>query len=138
MRQTTVLDSFALVSFFHKESGWEKVMKLFQELSASGQRALLSRINWGEFYYIVRRRVGRQKAEESLALLGQLPIDILSVDDALVHEAAELKAEHPVSYADAFCIALARRHKAQVLTNDPEFKSVEGIIPVLWLTARQP
>lgn len=138
MRQATVLDSFALVSFFHKESGWEKVMKLFQELSASGQRALLSRINWGEFYYIVRRRIGRQMAEESLALLGQLPIDILSVDDALVHEAAELKAEYPVSYADAFCIALARRHKAQILTNDPEFKSVEGIIPVLWLTAKRP
>ncbi|MBN1103303.1 MAG: type II toxin-antitoxin system VapC family toxin [Deltaproteobacteria bacterium] len=138
MKQPVVLDSFALVSFFHKEPGWDKVRKIFLELSSSGQKALLCKINWGDFYYIVRRRVGRQKAEESLALLGQLPIDILSVDDALVHEAAELKAEYPISYADAFCVAVAKRHKAQVVTNDPEFKSVEGIVPVLWLTVKRP
>jgi uncharacterized protein len=138
VKQPVVLDSFALVVFFHKEPGWEKVRKVFLELSSSGQKALLCRINWGEFYYIVRRRVGRQKAEEALALLGQLPIDLLSIDDALVREAAELKAEYPISYADAFCIAVAKHHKAQVLTNDPEFKSIEGIVSVSWLTAKRP
>jgi predicted nucleic acid-binding protein len=137
MNAKIVLDSFALVSFFHKEPGWQKVKDLFYELSAANQKALLSRINWGEFFYIVKRRVGKRKAEETLAFLEQLPITILSVDDELVKEAAEIKAEYPVSYADAFCIATALRSKAHVLTNDPEFKSVQQLVSVDWLSEGQ-
>ena len=48
-------------------------------------------------------------------MLDQLPIESLPVDDPLVREAAEIKAEHPIAYADAFCAALAQRHKAQIL-----------------------
>ena len=134
MNDRIVLDSFALVCFFHKEPGWDKVKEVFYALSSSDQKALLSAINWGEFYYIVRRRVGRNKAEEALALLEQLPIAILPVDNALVKEAAGIKADYPVSYADSFCIALAQRSNCQILTNDPEFKSVQHLIAVTWLT----
>ena len=137
MKQPIVLDSFALVSLFHKEPGWEKVRSLLKEFSSTGDKALLCRINWGEFYYIVRRRVGRLKTLEALALLDQLPIKILSVDDLLIKEAAEIKAEHPIAYGDAFCIATAKRVNGSVLTNDPEFKSVEGFISILWLTGRK-
>jgi len=68
-----------------------------------------------------------------LALLEQLPIGILSIDDQLVKEAAEIKAEYPVAYADAFCIALARRVQGCVITGDPEFKSVKNLIAIEWL-----
>ena len=98
---------------------------------------MLSIINWGEFYYIVKRRVGKRKAEESLALLEQLPASVAAVDDALVKEAAEIKADYPVSYADAFCIATARRSEAEILTNDPEFKTVEHLVTVIWLVEGQ-
>ena len=131
MNANIVLDSFALVSFFHKEPGWEKVKEVFYGLSSGNQKAFLSIINWGEFYYIVKRRVGKRKAEESLALLEQLPVIITSVDDDLVREAAEIKADYPVSYADAFCIATARRSEAKILTNDPEFRKVEHLVTVV-------
>ncbi len=94
MNANIVLDSFALVSFFHKEPGWEKVKEVFYGLSSAKQKALLSIINWGEFYYIVKRRVGKRKAEESIALLEQLPVTITPVDDELVKEAAEIKADY--------------------------------------------
>ena len=42
-------------------------------------------------------------------MLEQFPIEILPVDDQIVKEAAEIKAEYPVAFADAFCVALARR-----------------------------
>jgi predicted nucleic acid-binding protein len=128
-----ILDSFALLSFFHKEPGWEKIKALFTDLSQKGEKALLSRINWGEFYYILHRRAGREKTQEALALLEQLPIDILSVDDRLVREAAEIKAKHPIAYADAFCTALAQRMNGRILTGDPEFKEVERLVPIEWL-----
>lgn len=133
MNEPLVLDSFALVSLFHKEAGWEKVEQVFYELASSEQKALLSIINWGEFYYIIRRRVGKGKAEEALALLEQLPVRILSVDDKLVKEAAEIKSDYPVSYADAFCIATAQRYSGQIFTNDQEFESVMHLVSVVWL-----
>ncbi|MBA5868897.1 MAG: PIN domain-containing protein [Nitrospira sp. CR2.1] len=99
MSKKLVLDSFALVSLFHKKPGWEKV-----------------------------------RAAEALHLLEHLPIELVEVDLPLVREAAEIKSEHAVSYADAFCIATARRLSATVLTSDPEFHAVEHLIAVRWLT----
>jgi predicted nucleic acid-binding protein len=128
-----IIDSFALLNFFHKEAGWEKVKSFLSDLSKSGEKALLSRINWGEFYYILYRRVGRDKTLEALALLDQLPVAVMPVDDPLVREAAEIKAEYPIAYADAFCTALAQRMKGRILTGDPEFEAVEHLVAVEWL-----
>jgi len=129
-----VLDSFALVSLFHREPGWQVVQKALYDQDKSRTRAVLNWINWGEFYYIVRRRVGAAKTLDALRLLEQLPIDLFPVDQPLVRAAAEIKSEHALSYADAFCIATAQRLDATVLTNDPEFESVENLIKIRWLT----
>jgi len=129
-----VLDSFALVSLFHREPGWQVVQKALYDQDKSRTRAVLNWINWGEFYYIVKRRVGAAKTMDALRLLEQLPIDLFPVDQPLVRAAAEIKSEHALSYADAFCIATAQRLDATVLTNDPEFESVENLIKIHWLT----
>jgi uncharacterized protein len=137
MKQPVILDSFALISFFHQEPGWEMVRSIFKELTADGEKAQLSRINWGEFYYIVKKRVGRVKTLEALALIEQLPINLLPVDDLLIREAAEIKSEYPIAYADAFCVATAKRMNGRILTSDPEFKAVEKLISVQWITGRK-
>jgi ribonuclease VapC len=71
---------------------------------------------------------------EALRLLEQLPVELFPVDQSLVRAAAEIKSEHALSYADAFCVATAQRVDATVLTGDPEFKSVERLIKIRWLT----
>jgi len=129
-----VLDSFALVSLFHRELGWQVVQKALYDQEKSRTRAVLNWINWGEFYYIVKRRVGAARTTDALRLLEQLPIDLFPVDQPLVRAAAEIKSEHALSYADAFCVATAQRLDAAVLTNDPEFESVEKLIRIRWLT----
>jgi ribonuclease VapC len=129
-----VLDSFALVSLFHREAGWERIQTALYGQEKARTRAVLSWINWGEFFYIVKRRVGATKAVEALHLLEQLPIELFPVDQSLVKAAAEIKSEHAVSYADAFCIATAQRVDGTVLTNDPEFRAVEHLIKIRWLT----
>lgn len=133
MKRPLILDSFSLVSLFHREPGWETVRDHLRLLSDTGEKAFLCRINWGEFYYILKRRTGKRKAEEALLLLQQLPIVFMPVDDDLVKEAAEIKSDYPISYADAFCIATALRLKGRILTSDPDFHAVEHLIPVLWL-----
>jgi predicted nucleic acid-binding protein len=129
-----VLDSFALVTLFHREPGWQVVQKALYDQDKARTRAVLNWINWGEFYYIVRRRIGAAKTMDALRLLEQLPIDLFPVDHPLVRVAAEIKSEHALSYADAFCVATAQRLDATVLTNDPEFESVENLIKIRWLT----
>jgi len=128
-----VLDSFALVSLFHREAGWERVQAALYDQEKASTRAFLNWINWGEFFYIVKRRVGEGKAREALRLLEHLPIELVPVDQPLVRAAAEIKSDHPVSYADAFCIATAQRINGTVLTNDSEFRAVEHLIKVRWL-----
>jgi predicted nucleic acid-binding protein len=129
-----VLDSFALVSLFHREPGWQVVQKALYDQDRSRSRAILNWINWGEFYYIVKRRVGAAKTKDALRLLEQLPIELFPVDQPLVQAAAEIKSAHALSYADAFCIATAQRLDATVLTNDSEFEAVKNLIKIRWIT----
>ena len=51
---------------------------------------------------------------------------------------AHIKAHYPVSYADAFAVALAQEMDGPVVTGDPEFKRVEdeGLISVVWLPTK--
>lgn len=134
MSEKLVVDSFALVSLFHREAGWQRVQTALYEQEKANDKAILNWINWGEFYYIVKRRVGEARTKEALRLLEQLPIELYPVDQPLVKEAAEMKSEHTLSYADAFCAATALRFKAAVLTGDPEFRTVQNIIKIRWLT----
>jgi ribonuclease VapC len=134
MSEKLVLDSFALVSLFHREPGWKVVQAALYEQEKARMRAVLNWINWGEFFYIVKRRVGAAKGIETLRLLEQLPIELFPVDQPLVRAAAEIKSDHALSYADAFCVATAQRLNATVLTNDHEFRSVLGLIKIRWLT----
>jgi predicted nucleic acid-binding protein len=129
-----VLDSFALLSLYHREPGWLVVQKALYEQEKAQTRAALNWINWGEFLYIVKRRVGPAKTTDALHLLEQLPIELYPIDQPLVRAAAEIKSEHALSYADAFCVATAQRLDAAVLTNDPEFESVESLVKIRWLT----
>jgi predicted nucleic acid-binding protein len=129
-----VLDSFALLSLYHREPGWRVVQKALYDQDKARTRAVLNWINWGEFFYIVKRRVGSAKTTDALHLLEQLPIDLYPIDQPLVRAAAEIKSEHALSYADAFCVATAQRLDATVLTNDPEYECVESLIKSRWLT----
>jgi len=77
--------------------------------------------------------VGPAKTLDALRLLEQLPIELYPVDQPLVRAAAEIKSEHTLSYADAFCVATAQKLEATVLTGDPEFESIEHLVKIHWL-----
>ena len=53
-----------------------------------------------------------------------LPIEVISVDDELVIEAARIKSSSSASYADCFAAALALRFDAPVVTGDPDFREL--------------
>jgi ribonuclease VapC len=126
-----VLDSFALFAYFDNEEGAELVTDL---LDRAGEiRLNLSIINLGEFVYATERKHSPDEASRRLADLRRLPIVFRSASEKRVLAAARIKAKHPVSYADAFAIALAQELDATMVTGDPEFQSVEKIVDILWL-----
>ncbi len=128
-----VLDSFALLAYLQDEPAASRIEKLLDNAAKEKCRLILSIINLGEILYITERRGGVVKAQDALALIRQLPIEILSVDEEIVFAAAHIKANHSISYADSFAVATAVQVNATVVTADPEFHSVETIVKLEWL-----
>ena len=128
-----VLDSFALLAYLQDEPVASRIEKLLENAGKETCRLFLSMINLGELLYITERRGGVAKAQDTLALIRQLPIEILSVDEQTVFATAHLKASHAISYADCFAVVAAMQENAIIITGDPEFQSVETIVKVEWL-----
>jgi predicted nucleic acid-binding protein len=128
-----VFDSYALIAHFEDEAGGEAVRNILRAASAGKTDLYLSVINLGELYYNTLRERKREKAEEVLFLLEQLPISVVNADLEATLEAARLKGMYPVAYADCFAAALGIRKKAKVVTGDPEFKKFGNIVSIEWI-----
>jgi len=128
-----VVDSYALLAFFEKETGFEKVESALITANERDQNLLVSVVNFGEVYYIVLREYGLEKAIEIEKIIQTLPIDIVDVDVNLTKEAAKYKAFKNLSYADCFAAALAKINKAELMTGGKEFQEVETEIKIIWI-----
>ncbi len=93
----------------------------------------MNQINLGEVYYLVIRRSGLPEAKIFLENFLRLLIELVLPDSDLIWKAAEIKARHPISYADCFAAATAIRFQASILTADPEFKKLGSLVTVEWL-----
>jgi ribonuclease VapC len=128
-----VLDTFALVAHFEAEMGGEKVRELLKRAENGEIFLAMSLINLGELAYIVRRQQGKDKAEAVLDDLRAFPITFYEATEERILAAAWLKAEYPISYADAFAASLAQELGASLVTGDPEFKAIKQNLSVVWL-----
>ncbi len=128
-----VLDGFGLLAYFGAELGEDQVKAVLTRAAAGQVAAYLSVINLGEVAYIIEREQGISATRRALAAIDQLPIEIVAADRRMAFAAAHVKAQHPLSYADAFAVALAQQMGASILTGDPEFRKVEHLVKVEWL-----
>lgn len=95
-------------------------------------------INLGEVYYRIAKESGLAAADGALVWLEGLPFRFSAANRDLTMEAAKLKAQYALSYADCFAAALARQVGAAVVTGDDEFKQLEraGIVEIEWLPGK--
>ncbi len=128
-----VVDSLALIAFLRKEKGYLKVKKLLEEAKAKKVKLFLCWLNLGEIYYQVWRKRGQEDAQKTLSLIKKLPIELVSVSNELVLQAAEIKAQFPIALADCFIAALACEIKASILTADSEFKKLKNKVSLEWI-----
>jgi len=131
VKKKSLIDSFALLAYLKQESNYQKVEDL---LSSKETQLLMNDINIGETFYILARERGLDQAEYFInAILPNLPITKIGNTFPEVIEAAKIKAQYPISYADCFVVATAIREKASIITGDPDFKHVEKIVTIDWL-----
>jgi ribonuclease VapC len=131
-----VLDSYALLAYFEAEPGSEQVQQLLETAQQGNRRLYMCVVNLGEIAYIVERERGLSKAQETLARIDELPIQIIEADRTLTLAAAHLKMSYPIAYTDCFAAALAQTQNASLVTGDPEFHKIkaECNLRIEWLT----
>jgi predicted nucleic acid-binding protein len=128
-----VLDAHAILRFLQDEAGAEQVQTVLAEAQSGKVRALVCEINLSEVYYLTARRFGLEFARRLLDHFAALPVERVSASWELIVSAAEVKVAHSLSYADCFAVATALKHQAVLVTGDPEFKKVEGLVEVDWI-----
>lgn len=129
----SVLDSYAVLAFLFREKGYEKVLDLFEKAAEADQVLSIAAPNWAEVRYMVERKAGAEQWHEARRKLLGLPLEVVSADQPLAELAGEIKVVKKISLADCFAIALAKQRKAEVYTGDPEFRTVEKDVKVVWL-----
>ncbi len=112
---TVVVDSWAVLRYLEDTN---PVAEAVSDL-LDREKPLMSWINLGEVHYVLRRLHGEDAATETVRDLRDV-IDARLPDERLVVDAARIKADHPVAYADAFAAALTIAGDATLWTGDPE------------------
>jgi len=127
-----ILDSYALLCLFDKKRRTEKeaIMSYLEDAGKGKAKLYISKINEGEVFYKLYKYFGAEIATGFRADLkrGMFPLHVVPVNDKRVEEASLIKAKYPVSYADAFCIELAKDMNIPIVTGDPEFTSVKDLV----------
>ena len=87
----------------------------------------MSAINTGEVYYFLRKTHSKRVAESWRELSATLPVTIEVPTADEIWDAALLKGQYPIAYADAFAAALAYKYRCPLLTGDPDFRTVPNL-----------
>lgn len=112
---TNVLDSWAVLRLLEDAA---PVAARIEKLLAQ-DKPLMSWINLGEVHYVLRRLHGEAAASETVRDLRTV-LDVRLPDEHLIIDAARIKADYPLAYADAFAAALAISVDGTLHTGDPE------------------
>lgn len=120
-----VLDTWPILEWMNgRQPATESVERLFDESVAGGAQLFMSAINAGEVYYFLRKLHSERLAESWRNSSRTLPITIEAPSGDEIWDAALLKGQYSISYADAFAAALAQKYRCALVTGDPEFRTV--------------
>ena len=128
-----VLDSYAMIAYFEDEPGADRVALVLKQLIKGKAKGFMSVVNWGEVYYNTMREQGISEAQKVILQLDKFPIQIVDVNKELAYEAAKLKGEFRIAYADCFAVALSVKLGATIVTGDPDFKKLQERISIQWI-----
>ncbi|HET9088476.1 MAG TPA: PIN domain-containing protein [Acidobacteriaceae bacterium] len=127
-----VLDADAVLRYFGAGDGQggDKVRALFEQAERQQARLSMSVINMGEVLYILLKYLGEERALAHIQAL-QHAVTMIEADANRTIEAATLKHQYKLGYADSFAAALAIASKATLVSADPSFEKIGK--PLRWM-----
>jgi len=120
-----VLDATAVIRYFGVGSaqGGDKVRTLFEKAEKGQTHLSMSVINMGEVLYILLKYIGEERARSYIQALLHA-VTMVGVDAPSTIQAATLKHQYKLGYADSFAAALAIASKATLVSADPSFEKL--------------
>ncbi|MGA7709756.1 MAG: PIN domain-containing protein [Acidobacteriaceae bacterium] len=120
-----VLDANAVLRYFAvgDGQGGEKVRGLFEQAERNQAQLSMSVINMGEVFYILLKHIGEQRSLHYIQVL-QHAVTMIDADANSTIDAATLKHQYKLGYADSFAAALALASKATLVSADPSFEKI--------------
>jgi ribonuclease VapC len=128
-----VFDSWAVLAYFGDEASAREVADLISQAHDNRIPMYMSTVNAGEVWYIIAREISENDADQVVAELLQLGVEMIDAAWPLTRIAAKLKAHNRMSYADCYAAALAKERKCELVTGDREFRQVEREVSIHWL-----
>ena len=127
MTETTVselllIDSSAWLEYLTQDTDAPK----FAPFIESESPCLVPTIVLYEVVKILMRRRGKTEADRFIS--AALRRTIVSLDEALALEAAQVSNTTKLAMADSIIYATARAHEAQLVTGDAAFRGLPGVI----------
>jgi ribonuclease VapC len=116
-----LLDTSALLTLRDDEPGADRVAQLLNQGQRGQARVLACFLTRMEVLYRVWRDEGEVAGRLALEQCLALPIEWVHESPELLAQAAEIKALHPLSLADAWIAASATLAHAVLVHKDPEF-----------------
>jgi len=90
----------------------------------------------GEEHFTESKKVDSHKKTLTFkeeAEIFRLPVEFVETDWDLIREAAMIKSQYPMAFADCFAAAVAQHTDALIMTGDPEFKLIEDQVKIQWI-----
>ena len=117
-----IVDSFGWIEYLSDGPLANKYEKYFSDLT----KVITPTIVFYEVYKKIKTTKGEEKA---LLVAGQImKTVVVSLDDEIALSAAELSLRHFLPMADAIVYATGINKNCSIVTSDPHFQNLEGVI----------
>ena len=120
-----LLDTSALLTLRDDEPGADEVARLLREAQEGKAVCFGCFMTQMELLYRVWKTEGELNARLAYEQSLSLPINWVHEDKQLLEKAAEIKATHSLSVADAWIAACASLKGAVLVHKDPEFEGFD-------------
>ncbi len=120
-----LLDTSALLALRDDEPGADRVVTFLQQAQTGSAICFGCFITLMEVYYRVWKDEGAAAGRLAYEQCRSLPMEWIHESVELLEKAAEFKARHSLSLADAWIAAAAQLAGAALIHKDPEFAALK-------------
>lgn len=131
------MDSSAILRYIDDEPGADRVWEILALCIDHRAEIYISAIQWGEVAGKLRERLGPASGTSVITNLLPSDAEIVAATAPRAIQAATLRVDRSLAYADGFAIGLALESTDRVLvTADYGFKAVEDLAKIEFLSTK--